>query len=109
MIPDAVIDGTQNTWGGTMPSGRGVSEATVPTKFEPGNVNYELAASLVGILDYAQSLGTHHGLGNQLDLAGCFAAIAEHEEQLVRPLLVFLEEHPRTRLIGSSSPARMES
>jgi cysteine desulfurase family protein (TIGR01976 family) len=77
---------------------------SVPTKLEPGNVNYELGASLLGILDYMQAFGAHHGLGEELDLEGCFARIAEHEQQLVSPLLAFLAGHPRVRLVGSSSP-----
>ncbi len=85
-----------------------VSEESVPTKFEPGNVNYELAASLVGILDYLQALGAHHGLGEELDLGACFARIDEHEEELVRPLLLFLDEHPRARRIASAAPAGTE-
>lgn len=87
-----------------------VSEDAVPTKLEPGNVNYELAASLVGILDYMRALGAHHGIGHEphgigdeLDLGACFARIAQHEEALVRPLLAFLDEHPRVRLVGSAS------
>ena len=34
-MPEAVIDGTQKISGGTMPSGRGVSEATVPSYSRP--------------------------------------------------------------------------
>ena len=83
-----------------------VSEDAVPTKFEPGNVNYELAASLTGLLDYAQALGTHHGLAGALDLDGCYARIAEHEQNLVRPLLEFLAAHPRVRVIGSPGAGR---
>lgn len=73
----------------------------IPGKLEPGNVNFELTGSLVGILDYFRELGAHHGLGDSLDLDGCFALIAEHEMELVRPLLAFLEEHPRARIVGS--------
>lgn len=76
---------------------------SVSAKFEPGNVNYELAASLAGILEYLQALGARHGLGEELDLAGCFERIRAHEEELARPLLTFLDEHPRVELIGSPS------
>ena len=79
-----------------------VSEESVPAKLEPGNVCFELAASLVGILEYARALGAQHGLGQVLDLEGSFGLIAEHEEELVRPLLAFLAEHPRVRLYGLS-------
>ena len=83
-----------------------LADQSGPAKFEPGNVPYELAASLVGILDYMQSLGAHHGLGEQPDLGACFSRIAEHEETILRPLLTFLHEHPRVRLLGSAVPDR---
>ena len=73
----------------------------LPAKFEPGNVCYELAASLVGIRGYLGSLASHHGLADTRDLAATFALIAEHEQQLVQPLLAFLDEHPRVELIGN--------
>jgi cysteine desulfurase family protein (TIGR01976 family) len=86
-----------------------VSETAVPTKLEPGNVNYELAASLVGITDYLAELGVHHGLGashdGTSDLDACFAAIAAHETELVRPLLAFLEQRPGVRLLGLGAAA----
>ena len=83
-----------------------MSREAVPTKFEPGNVNYELAASLVGILEYAQAAEEHHGSPGELDVDTFFARIAEHEEELVRPLLAFLEEHPRAHLVGSAAAGR---
>jgi len=77
-------------------------EDAVPSKLEPGGVNYELASSLAGILDYFRDLGRHHDLGSELDLAGCFDLVAEHEMKLAEPLLAFLDEHPRTRIVGSA-------
>ena len=81
-----------------------VTDDSSPTKFEPGNVSYELAASVVGILDYVEALGAQHGVSGGLDLDATFARIAEHEQELIRPLLAFLDEHPRVRLIGSAAP-----
>lgn len=81
-----------------------VSEEAVPTKFEPGNVNYELAASLTGILEYLEALGDHHGIAGGLDLEAVFELIAGHEQELARPLLDFLQKHPRVRLVGSRIP-----
>ena len=85
------------------------ADTDVPGKLEPGNVNYELTASLVGILDYFTAFGRHHGLrhdlgenrGEDLDLEGCFRLVAAHETELVRPLLGFLDEHPRVHIVGS--------
>ena len=77
-----------------------VSEASVPTKFEPGNVCYELAASLPGIPEYLRAAG-----GDD-DLDVCFERFAEHEQALVTPLLGFLDGHPRVRLLGAADPSR---
>jgi cysteine desulfurase family protein (TIGR01976 family) len=81
-----------------------VGEERVPLKFEPGNVNYEATAALVGIVDYLEELAEHHGV----DFFGAFELMAAHEADLVHPLLAFLAAHPRVRLIGESSsdPAR---
>lgn len=82
-----------------------VPDDALPAKLEPGNANYELAASLVGIVEYAEALGAHHGWSAELDFDTCFEHIAEHEESLVTPLLEFLGGQPRVRLIGDIDPA----
>lgn len=75
---------------------------TVPTKLEPGNVNYELAASLPGLLEYFGSLvGVEDW--RELTRAGlerAYELVREREDELARPLLSFLAEHPRVRLLG---------
>ncbi|MFT7486966.1 MAG: cysteine desulfurase family protein (TIGR01976 family) [Candidatus Paceibacteria bacterium] len=78
-----------------------VPNDSLPGKFEPGGVSYEAVASLVGITDYMQAFGAHHGLGNDLDLNGCFDIIADYEMRLLQPLLSFLEQHPKVHLLGS--------
>jgi cysteine desulfurase family protein (TIGR01976 family) len=83
-----------------------VSEDAVPTKFEPGNANYETTVSVAGIPEYLRALGAHHGLGDEPDLSAVFDRIAAHEEELARPLLGFLAEHPRVTLIGDAAPDR---
>ncbi len=83
-----------------------VSEDSLPWKYEPGNVCYELAASLVGIIDYAKDVQSHHCGSSTPDLDGFFARIGEHEEGLVTPLLSFLDQHPLTRVLGEKSPDR---
>ena len=60
-------------------------------------------ASLVGITDYLQAFGSHHGLGDELDLDGCFGIMAKHEAAVLQPLLTFLDEHPSVSLLGSSN------
>lgn len=69
-----------------------------PYKLEPGNVNHELTASLPGIVDYLEELDRHHGGKGTID--GAFDKITAHESALAAPLLQFLDEHPRVRLLG---------
>lgn len=84
----------------------------VPYKLEPGGVPHELAASLPAILEHLLALDASlpgGGAGDEgVRLARAFAAIAAHESALVAPLLEFLREQPRVRLLGESSadPAR---
>ena len=82
-----------------------VGEEEVPYKFEPGNVPYELTAALPGIVEYLEALdlhtfpdATHTGPGAAIRRA--FDAIAEHEEELVRPLIDFLKDRPGVHLLG---------
>ena len=88
-----------------------IPESELPYKLEPGNVNHELAAGIPGILDYLRSVDARHHEGPQADdrsaLARCFSRIAAHESALIEPLLAFLADHPKVRLIGprSSDPS----
>lgn len=77
------------------------AEDAVPGKFEPGNAPYELVAGSAGIVAYLEELARHHG-GATLDDA--YARIAAHEEELARPLLAWLAEHPRITIHGSPRP-----
>lgn len=83
----------------------------VPYKFQPGNFNFELTYSLLGITEYYQDFFKHHfprrsGLEKQEKLKQSFDLIAEHEEKISTPLLDFLNEHPETRIIGHPEPDR---
>ncbi|MEM7351122.1 MAG: cysteine desulfurase-like protein [Acidobacteriota bacterium] len=88
-----------------------VDPAKLALKLEPGNVSYELAAALPGILDYFAALEGHHfpdalaldkGEG-QVGLDRVFALIAEHEEHLANRLLGYLASKPGVRVIGPAS------
>jgi selenocysteine lyase/cysteine desulfurase len=77
----------------------------VPYKFQPGNVNYELSYSLMGLWDYWKGFARAHqrdDLGadfiRQLDFA--FDAIADHEQTLAQPLIDLLSSKPKVRIIG---------
>jgi len=75
-----------------------VSEEQVPVKLEPGNVSYELAACLPGITAYLEGLAQRHAVAPGLSSA--FDLIATREAKLVGPLLAFIGDHPRCRVLG---------
>lgn len=60
-------------------------------KLQPGNLNFELTYSLLGLTDYISTLGGR-------DLA--FAKIAAHEEQLSARFLSHVATWPNARLLG---------
>jgi cysteine desulfurase family protein (TIGR01976 family) len=77
----------------------------VPYKFQPGNVNYELTYSLLGLWDYWTGFASAHqrnDLENDPDgqLAFAFNAIANHEQTLAKPLIDLLSSKPQVRMIG---------
>lgn len=83
-----------------------VPESALPNKLQPGGVAHELAAGLPGIGAYLDGVAEHHGLRGQTRREGwarAFDLFAAHEQQLVAPLIDFLVEHPRCRLIGPAT------
>ncbi len=91
-----------------------VSEDDVPYKFQPGNVNYELSVSVLGILDYVAELGAAGGTPprgadvprSMVEVA--FDRIALHEEELVRPLMQLLTGRDGVRVVGRLGADRQE-
>ncbi|HXU31861.1 MAG TPA: aminotransferase class V-fold PLP-dependent enzyme, partial [Thermoanaerobaculia bacterium] len=69
-----------------------IERSQIPYKLQPGQANYELAASLPAIIEYLDEIGRRAGgEGESPDLrAAAFAAIAEHEAMLAERLLAFL-------------------
>lgn len=78
-------------------------EDDIPYKLQPGNINHELGASLVGTLEYLQDLAKRQGLQGPESLDAIFEQIATYEAQLSEPLLAFLNEHPKVQLRGPAS------
>jgi len=80
----------------------------VPYKFQPGNLNYELAYGCIGIVDYLEELGRRAGAGEgaRARLQAGFEAIAAHEEALAARLLDYLRGKNRVRIIGRSQADR---
>ena len=84
-----------------------VDENDVPYKYEPGGVVHEVTAGVAGIGDYLDAVDAHHG-GDASDEAGvrtarAFDLFAEAEARVIAPLLTYLNEAPRVRVIGSPS------
>lgn len=77
----------------------------VPGKLEPGNPNYELAYSTVGILDYLTELGARQGASGSAreKVEAAFAAITAQEDALVDRLLTYLNGRNDCRLIGTAT------
>lgn len=77
----------------------------VPYKFQPGNFNFELTYSLLGILEYLEEFFKYHfprekSLRFSKKLDRTFSVIASHEEKLSQILLQFLNQQPQIRIIG---------
>ncbi|MDH3217745.1 MAG: cysteine desulfurase-like protein [Candidatus Krumholzibacteria bacterium] len=83
-------------------------ESSLPAKFQPGGVNYELTASLGGIGDYLQGVASAHQV-QETELRSAsrqvFSLIADHEQTLSKQLLDFLDSKPKVRVIGDLRPA----
>jgi cysteine desulfurase family protein (TIGR01976 family) len=84
---------------------------SIPYKFQPGNVNYELCYGMLGLWDYLAGFAGAHG---RRDLEGdrrgqvefAFDTIARHEEALAGRLIDYLAGKPGVRLIGLSESDR---
>lgn len=80
---------------------------TSPYKFQPGNVNYELAYGLKGVVEYLCQISNHSAdkavAINRSNLAQGFDMIAQHESNLMQLLLDFIATKPQLRVIGENS------
>lgn len=66
-------------------------------KLNPGGQQYEAVAATAGIRDYLEPRGPEF-----------FEGVAEHEESIAAPLIAYLHEHPRVRLIGRPTADRAQ-
>lgn len=78
--------------------------ADLPGKrFTPAGPDHAQIATVNGVVDYLEAVAGHHGQGAQPVAARAAAVRAlfrEHETALLQPLLDFLAQHPRVRMIG---------
>lgn len=83
-----------------------IGEDEVPYKLQPGNVNHELTAALPGIVEYLETVASHHGhdAGTTRDrIEAAFGLFATHEAALCRPLLEYLGQRDDARILGRQS------
>ncbi|PKD21492.1 aminotransferase [Salegentibacter salinarum] len=83
----------------------------VPYKFQPGNFNFELTYSLLGITEYFDHLFKHEFPKEkkaefQEKMDKVFELIGRHEERISKPLLTYLDEHPDIKIIGRNIAER---
>lgn len=79
----------------------------VPGKLEPGNPNYELAYSTVGIVEYLEALGARQGATgtSRGKVEAAFRAITAQEDALTDRLLDWLRARNDVRVIGDCNNA----
>ena len=77
----------------------------VPAKLEPGNTNYELAYSSVGIVDYLAAVGEQSGCeGSVRDkIEAAWDQVTEHENVIAERLLAYLRSRNDRKIIGHES------
>ena len=83
----------------------------VPYKFQPGNFNFELTYSLLGITEYFEQLFKNEfpkakKVGFQDKMNKVFEHISKHEERISKPLINYLSEHPDIQIIGKATADR---
>ncbi|MDT0687703.1 cysteine desulfurase-like protein [Autumnicola psychrophila] len=80
----------------------------VPYKFQPGNFNFELTYSLLGLTEYFEEMYRQHtprsaAVPFQKKVETGYNLIASHEEKLSEILLQYLNTNPKVRVIGATS------
>ncbi|MEM8901136.1 MAG: aminotransferase class V-fold PLP-dependent enzyme [Bacteroidota bacterium] len=82
-----------------------ITEADIPYKFQPGNLNYELSYSTLGIYDYLLDMADRHKIAGDTDLErlrGISRVMAAHEHNLTTHFLAYLNSRPDVNIIGPS-------
>lgn len=82
-----------------------IGKDSVPYKLQPGNFNFELTYSTLGIIEYYDEMYRHHFDNTQENyterLSKTFEIISKHEEELAGLLLDYLTSIPEIRIIGN--------
>jgi cysteine desulfurase family protein (TIGR01976 family) len=72
-------------------------------RFTPAGPDHAQIASVNGVIDYMEAVADRHGSGGgpvQSRAAAVRKLFRDHESALLQPLLAFLAEHPKIRMIG---------
>ncbi len=86
-----------------------IGDDDIPYKLQPGNVNYELSYSLLGVIDYLEAVYKHHWddeAGFSEKMKAVFDLFAEQEEKLARLLLDFLSTKKNVKIIGETTSSK---
>ncbi len=87
-----------------------IGKDELPYKLQPGNINFELSYSLLGITDYFREVFLHHegAAGEAMHQISkqMFSIIADHEEEIAVPLISFLREKEGIRIIGEDTASK---
>ena len=77
-----------------------------PYTLNPGGPNHEELSSLMGIYDYINSVYDHHFSDKEITIQNKIKRvnnlIAKHEEDLANPILQFISENKKLKLIGKN-------
>jgi cysteine desulfurase family protein (TIGR01976 family) len=78
-------------------------------RFTPAGPDHAQIAAVNGVMDYMEAVFSHHGGGADAPAAGQAEAVhnlfRDHETRLLQPLLDFMLEHPKLKLIGKTHAA----
>jgi cysteine desulfurase family protein (TIGR01976 family) len=80
-----------------------IAETDIPYKFQPGNVNFELSYSVLGLCDYLSDLASQHSSPAETlrdRLTQAFELISAHETVIGDRLLNYLQQKPNVRVMG---------
>jgi selenocysteine lyase/cysteine desulfurase len=84
-----------------------IGEDDIPYKFQPGNQNYELSYSAIGIVDYINKMAELHGINTDLSLnqksKAFFELVKNHEEELMKPIISLLNTKSNVKIYGENS------
>ncbi len=78
-------------------------DGNAAAKFTPAGPDHAQIATVNGVMDYMDAVADRHGLGGkpiQAQAAAVGSLFRNHETALLQPLLDYLSDQPKVRLIG---------